>query len=195
MEDALKALERGGVVAAATESFYGLLVDVTRPEAISKLLAIKRRGEKGMPVLLPSVEAWQALVVEVPPLARRLAERFWPGALTIAVTAAGQVDERLTLGGTLGVRLPGASPAASLVRRYGRPLTATSANPPGAPATREASGVRAAFSAAIAAGDLLVYDEAGPGGSLSTVVVVRGDELDVVRVGAISERQLQDAIS
>jgi L-threonylcarbamoyladenylate synthase len=194
MPRALAALERGAVVAAASESVFGLLADIRREDAIERLLRVKARSdEKGMPVLLPDRESWSRLVTEVPPLAARLADAFWPGPLTIALPAVPGLHERLMLGGTVAARLPGASPAAELARAFGQPLTGTSANPPGAPASPSVELIRDYFAPAIAQGELFVVDEPGPGGSVSTVVVVRDGALEIVRVGAIASRDVERA--
>jgi L-threonylcarbamoyladenylate synthase len=191
---ALAMLERGGVVAAATESMFGLLADATRSDAIDRLLGAKARGaEKGMPLLLPARAAWRALVTEIPPVAERLADAFWPGPLTIALPASPGLDPRLLLDGTVAVRLPGPSPAAELARAFGRPLTATSANLSGEPATADVAVVERSFARAIAAGELALVPIAAPGGSVSTVVVVRDGVLQIVRVGAISTLELERA--
>src|SRR5882672_2384327 len=139
MSDALRAalaqLARGGVVAAATESYFGLLADIGNPNAVEALLALKPRGaDKGVPTILPGREAWPALVAGgIPELAAAFAGALWPGGLSIALPAPDTVSSRVALDGTLAVRVPGASPAAELVQRFGRPLSATSANLPGAP--------------------------------------------------------------
>ena len=190
MREALDALRCGQVVAAATESSFGLLADVSLADALDRLHALKPRGfDKGMPVVLPAWTAWNELVRVVPPVAHALAEAFWPGPLTIALTAAPGIDPRLTLDGRIGVRLPGACAAADLVRAYGRPLTATSANPPGlAPATL-ARQVSDAFGSAVGQ-KLVVLDGAAPGGAPSTVVVVEEESWSVVRAGRIPAADL-----
>lgn len=204
MNAALEQLASGGVVAAPTETLYGLLADATRADAVTHLLELKPRGrEQGIPLILPSRAAWRALVAELPPLAEQLADAFWPGPLTIALRAAASVDARVTLDGYVAVRLPGASPAGALARELGRPLTATSANPPGAPPAQDAGAVRAAFADAVADGRLVVVG-AGAGESVSegeaggmrqqspsTVVRVNGSDLVVVRPGAISQSALR----
>ena len=186
MNEALDALARGRVVAAATESFFGLLADATNDAAVTALFELKpRERDRGVPLLLPSREAWGDLVVGLPESARVLADAFWPGPLTIALSARPSVDTRLTAGGTVAARLPGESPAASLARRLGRPLTATSANLPGDPPALLSSDVRDAFWRSISAGTLRVLDGEAPGGQPSTVVVVDGEGLRVARAGAI----------
>src|SRR5690349_21439399 len=129
LSEALEALSQGRVVAAPTESSYGLLADVRQPAALSELLSIKPRGnDKGQPLIAPSVQSWRELVQTPPEAALRLADRFWPGQLTLVVAALENVDTRVTLNGDVAVRVPGRSPAAEIVARYGAPLTATSAN-------------------------------------------------------------------
>lgn len=194
-ESALAQLGDGGVVAAATETFFGLLVDATRTDAIERLYQVKpRTPDKGMPVLLPSRTAWASLVQEIPPLAARLADAFWPGPLTIGLPALPDVDPRLVLDGTIAVRLPASSPAADLARELGRPLSATSANHAGEPAATSSRTVRACFADAVSDGRLVVVDGWAPGGAPSTVVVIRGDHVRLVRAGAIQTHRLEAAL-
>jgi L-threonylcarbamoyladenylate synthase len=187
LELALDYLARGKVVAAATESYFGLLADIANPRAVEALFALKPRGaDKGVPTLLPTRAAWAALVAEaVPELAHAFADARWPGALSIALPAAAHVDSRVALQGTLAVRLPGDSAAAELARRFGRALSATSANLPGAPPATRSSEVELAFADAIAQGELFVLAGRSPGGAPSTVVSVLADTFTVARVGAV----------
>ena len=193
---ALEQLAAGRVVAAATESFFGLLADIGNPLAVEALFALKPRGaDKGVPIILPERAAWPALVAgEVPPLARAFADACWPGGLSIALPAADTVAARVAQGGSLAVRLPGASPAAELARRFGRPLSATSANLPGAPPAVHSDAVAVAFAHAIAQGALLVVPGASPGGAPSTVVSVSERQYAVARIGRVPIADL-DAIA
>jgi tRNA threonylcarbamoyl adenosine modification protein (Sua5/YciO/YrdC/YwlC family) len=187
IETALAQLAAGRVVAAATESFFGFLADITNPSAVDALFALKPRGsDKGVPTILPSRSAWAALVAgPIPSLAQAFADGHWPGGLSIALPAAPSVTARVALDGSLAVRLPGASPAAELARRFGRPLSATSANLPGAPPATRSAAVEAAFELAIAQGVLFVLPGESPGGAPSTVVRVSEHEYAVARVGAV----------
>jgi L-threonylcarbamoyladenylate synthase len=191
MARALAELEAGGVVAAATESLFGLCADAACTEAITRLCLLKPRGDKGVPLLLPDRGAWLEWVAEIPELAQRLAAAFWPGPLTIALRARPEVDPRLLEQGTIAVRLAAPCPASELARALGRTLTATSANPTGAAPTPLASGVRAHFAGAVATGRLLVVGPDAPGGPPSTVVTVRASELEMVRVGAIGRAEVE----
>ncbi len=197
IDEAVRVLHRGGVVAAATESFFGLLADATNARAVDRLLSLKPRGaDKGQPLLAPNVDVWAGLVLDVPPLAARLAHAFWPGGLTLVLPVRpGAVDERVTLDGTVAVRVPGASPARALVEAFGRPLTATSANSPGEPPARTVLDVSSYFPAAVERGELTVLPGVAPGGAVSTIVVVSGDDYRVVRSGAVSADQVQSALA
>jgi tRNA A37 threonylcarbamoyladenosine synthetase subunit TsaC/SUA5/YrdC len=141
-----------------------------------------------MPVLLPDREAWTSLVLAVSPVAAGLAEHFWPGPLSIALEARPSVDARLPLEGRLAVRVPGPCAAADLVTAFGRPLTATSANPPGAPPATSADGVRQSLPAT---GWFHVVEGESPGGSPSTVLVERGGRFGIAREGAVAAAALR----
>lgn len=196
LDAALSQLAAGGVVAVATESFFGLLADIANPRAVEVLFSLKPRGaDKGVPIVLPTRAAWPSLVAgEVPALAAAFADAFWPGGLSIALRAAPSVAPRVALDGSLAVRLPGASPAAELARRFGRPLSATSANLPGASPAVSSTAVAATFAHAIAQGGLFVVPGESPGGAPSTVVSVSEREYAVARVGAVPIADL-DAIA
>ena len=194
IEAALAQLAAGKVVAAATESYFGLLADIDNPIAVEALFALKPRGaDKGVPTILPSRAAWSALVAgEIPRLAQAFADACWPGGLSIALPAAPRVVARVALDGSLAVRLPGASPAAELARRFGRPLSATSANLPGAPPATRSAAVESAFASAVANGTLLVLSGESPGGAPSTVVRVSESDYAVARAGAVPPSQLDE---
>lgn len=194
MTDATDAILQGRVVAAATETFFGLLADPSNPDALARLFAIKPRAE-GVALILPHRAAWKALVTSIPPIAERLADAFWPGPLTIALPAATSVDTRVTVAGTVAVRVASASAAAELAMAVDRPLTATSANVHGAPPPIDSTGVERAFHEAIVKGDLLVLPGRCAGGLPSTIVGVAGEHVSLIRHGAISESQIHAALS
>jgi L-threonylcarbamoyladenylate synthase len=192
----LDALERGGVVAIATESFFGLLADVTRPDALERLVALKPRGaDKGMPLVLPERAAWASLVEAIPPGAAALADTFWPAGLSLALRASAALDARVTLDGRVAVRLPGASPAAELVRAYGRPLTATSANLSGEPPATTAEAVLRSFPRAVEERALTVWrDGEAPGGAPSTMVVFDEGRAWIAREGAVPRTRVAEVL-
>jgi L-threonylcarbamoyladenylate synthase len=195
VKDLVRALESGGVVAVATESFFGLLADVTSPKALDALFSLKPRGaDKSVGLILPWPEAWPGLVVEITPGAHALAAALWPGPLSIALPAAPGLDPRLAPSGTVAVRDPGPSPARELARAFGRPLTATSANRPGAPPAVRDAEVASAFGEALADGRLVVVPGEAPGGLPSTLVAVAGTTVRLLRAGAVPTAALSEVL-
>jgi len=133
----------------------------------------------------------ETVAAEIPDAARRLARRFWPGPLTLVLPAREGLPVPLTAGtGTIGVRVPGHATAAGLVAGLGAPVTAPSANPPGAEHARRIDDARAYFGERVA-----VYVEGGelPGGA-STVAAVEGGRVRVLRHGAVPEAALHAAL-
>ncbi len=178
----VKLLRAGGIVACPTETFQGLLADALSEQAVAAVVALKRRGPDPIALLLPDLAALERVAEPCSAMARELAERHWPGPLTLLVQALPTLPRALVRDGKVGVRVPGASPALDLVRAFGGPLTATSANLSGQPAARTEAEVRAYFPEGLAgqvAGD-------APGGLPSTVVDVTGNVLKTIRAGAVT---------
>jgi L-threonylcarbamoyladenylate synthase len=181
---AARVLAAGGLVAFPTETFYGLGASALDPAAVARVFQAKGRpGDKPLLVLVATLAMARALAREWPAAAARLADRHWPGPLTLVVAARADLPAALTAGtGTVGVRLPGHPVARALVRAAGVPLTAPSANRHGAPPPRTAAEVVAGLGGAV---DLVL--DAGPtaGGAPSTVLDVTGDRPRVLRPGAV----------
>lgn len=181
--DAVAALRRGGVVVYPTETFYGLGVDAFDERALGRLVQLKGRPQgKPVAVLVSDRAMVRAVASSVPPLARRLMERFWPGPVTLVVPARPDVSDILTGGtGTIGVRWSANPLATGLVAALGRPLTTPSANPNAAAPPVDVAHARAYFGAAVD-----VYLDGGtlPGGLGSTVVEVV-TVLRIVREGTM----------
>lgn len=175
-------LRAGGVVAVPTETLVGLLADARNPAAVQEVCRLKgRAADQPIGLLLPDYEALDAWAESVPAAARELAQRHWPGPLSLVVRARPGVLPALLRDGTVSVRVPGESPALDLVRAFGSPLTATSANKTGEPAACTADEVRQAFGDALAA----IVEGSAPGGPPSTIVDATGPVLHVLRTGAI----------
>ena len=190
LERAVAALERGGTIVYPTETVYGLGADATSENALQRLAALKQR-ERGKPiaVLVSSREMLEQIVAAVPAAAARLIDEFWPGPLTLAFLAKGGVSAVLTGGsGTVAARISSHPIAQALVERLGKPLTSPSANPAGAPPTREIEAARAYFGAAI---DAYIDGGAVPGGPASTVVDCSTASPRLVREGRISAAAIE----
>lgn len=175
-------LRVGGVVACPTETFIGLLADATNSAAVERVFRLKGRdARQPIGVLIPDHEALETVVTDVPVQAYALAQRHWPGPLTLVLRARPDLPAPLTQEGKLGVRVPGPSPALALVRAFGTALTATSANLSGQPPARTITEARAIFGDAL---DGYVPGDS-PGGQASTVVDASTSQLRVIRPGAI----------
>jgi L-threonylcarbamoyladenylate synthase len=180
---AARALARGEIVAFATESSYGLGVDARAPAALERLFALKGRGPQKPPPLLVADEAMVALLAaRVPPRARALMARFWPGLLTLVLPARDDLPTALVHDGGVGVRRSAHPSASALVRAFGAPITATSANRSGEAPAHTAAEARALFGAA-----LHVLDGGPAGGAAPSTVVRVADDgtLEILRAGAI----------
>lgn len=179
----VEVLRGGGVVACPTETWLGLLADATSERAVARVVELKARPTH-LPIalLLPDAAA-MAEVSAGPPSARlgALIEQHWPGPLTILVSAAPTLSDRLTRDGKVGVRVPGPSRAADLVRAFGRPLTATSANRSGEPAIRSVAELSAELRDGV---DALVPGLA-PGGLPSTLIDATTEPIQILRPGPI----------
>lgn len=175
-------LRGGGVVACPTETQMGLLADALDAGAVQRVCAIKRRPEdEPIGVLVPSLEVALRIAVDASGQAARLAALHWPGPLTLVMRARAALPAPLLKAGTIALRVPGPSPALDLVRAFGGPLTATSANLSGQPPLRSVAELRATFGAALAG----VVPGTPPGAPASTIVDVTGARPFVLRQGAI----------
>ncbi|MES1165739.1 MAG: L-threonylcarbamoyladenylate synthase [Verrucomicrobiota bacterium] len=178
---AIAALRRGEVVAYPTETFYGLGVDAFDAAALERLRALKGRGEKAISLLIDGEAMLARLCAEVPPRARALMARHWPGALTLALPASAGLPEALVSDGCVAVRQSPHPVARALVAGFGGPVTTTSANRSGEPPATTAAAVRAA----LGGGCHVLDGGATAGGAPSTLARVRGDSLEILRAGAV----------
>lgn len=182
LDEALRAVRGGGVVALPFERLFGLAADAFNPEAVARIDAIKRRSSWSQPVavILPSPEALSRVAIDFPPLARKLADAHWPGPLTLIVPGGDDLPGQLrSESGLIGVRLPGPSPAAALATAGDLVLTATSANLTGGPDALNHEDV-----AQLEGVDLIVPGRV-PGPPGSTVIDATGSRPVVVRPGVI----------
>jgi L-threonylcarbamoyladenylate synthase len=168
---AVAVLRRGGVVAFPTDTVYGLGAHSHSAEAIEKLYQVKdRQHQKAIPLLIAQAGDIPKVAVQVPEIAWRLAERFWPGPVTLVLPKADTVLDVLTGGSvSVAVRVPAHQVALQLIAMLGVPLAATSANLSGQPEAVTAEEVREALGERVR---LILDGGRCPGGVASTVVDV-----------------------
>jgi L-threonylcarbamoyladenylate synthase len=185
-------LRRGGILAYPTETFYGLGALASREDALQRLAAAKLRPEgKPLPLVAASLDDVLAVADLAPPLARRLAERFWPGPLTLVLPARATLSPLVTSGErTVAVRVPGSDVARALAREAGGALVSTSANLSGEPPPASAAALSPALLARI---DGVLDGGPTPGGQPSTIVAFDGDAPRLVRAGAVAWEDVRAA--
>ena len=140
----VNSLSAGNVIALPTDTFYGLAVDPVNLHAVDRIYDIKTRARhKPLSLLIADVAQAYGLARNIDTAFDRLAERFWPGPLTIIVRAGSRLPLRVTANtGNVALRVPEASIARAVVERLGLPITATSANLHGLPECTYANCVR-----------------------------------------------------
>lgn len=193
IQEAAKWIQNGGVVALPTDTLYGLAVDPFSAAAVARLFAVKKRAAGHALPLIAADEAQVAEhLCELPPAGQRLADRFWPGPLTLLVTAPRRLARDVTGGtGRVGVRVPADAVARAICAAAGHPITATSANVSGEPPTADPDEVERALGDGV---DLLIDTGPTRGDAASTIVDVTGADPVLVRAGAISWDDIQTCL-
>jgi len=183
---AAELLAGGAIVAFPTDTVYGVGIAASRPDRLPALFELKRRPpEKGIPILVADATQARDGGWVVDELAQRLADRFWPGPLTLVLPSS--------KGATQAFRAPDHSVAMELIRASG-PLLATSANISGEPETFGADEVLIAF--ATQQDELAAVVDGGyvPGGIASTVLDLSTRPPRVLRAGPITSEELTPLI-
>lgn len=192
IEEAAKLVLEGGLIAYPTDTVYGLGCNPFDADAINRLVKAKERVKGSLPILVGSLEDAERLG-EICGLAARLANRFWPGPLTLVVSPRTNFPSRVTGDKLLvGLRIPNHETARRLIKECGGALIGTSANISGRPSLRTAAEVVREFEDRA---DLVVDGGPAPLGRESTVVKILGDEGTVLRDGAISRDEILKTLS
>lgn len=193
LAQACAVLRAGGVVAFPTETYYGLAVDPFNQAALSRLFTLKgRSADKPVLLIIDNPSQLGSLVAEIPPPFTLLMENFWPGPLTLVFPGAKSLPELLTgHRGTIGLRVSSHPVARKLVRAFGRPITATSANFSGQPAAVVASGVRVQLGPGV---DAILDGGATPGGQGSTLLGYQEGKVCLLRAGVIPFAEVEAAL-
>ncbi len=186
-------LAAGGLVAVPTETVYGLAGNGLNEAAVEKIYEVKGRpARKPLSLMVPGPEALDMYGEDVPPGAYILAERFWPGPVTIVVKAKETIPAIVLAGGdTVGLRCPAQEKTLQLLKTCGVPLAAPSANPSGAESPKSAEVVLAYFDGAIEAvldGGVCAI------GKESTLVDVTVSPYRILREGAVPEGDICRAL-
>jgi L-threonylcarbamoyladenylate synthase len=193
LQTAVDVIRRGGLVAYPTDTLYGLAADPKNQSAVDAIFRVKgRRAGEALPLIAASLEQVEREVGRLGETTRRLAERFWPGPLTLIIdTWAGIVPAVHAGTGTVAVRVPDHAIARALADAFSAPVTSTSANRSGEPAVDTADEVLQSIGERL---DLVIDGGRTPGGPPSTIVDVRSAEIRIIRAGAVPYQSIVDAL-
>jgi tRNA threonylcarbamoyl adenosine modification protein (Sua5/YciO/YrdC/YwlC family) len=190
-----ECLNQGQVVALPTDTFYGLAVDPVNLRAVDSIYEIKTRARnKPLSLLVADVAHAYDLARDLDADFDRLAERFWPGPLTVIVHAGSKLPLRVTANtGNVALRVSESEIAAAVVRQLGLPITATSANLLGLPECTSANCVREQLGNRIP----LIVDGGPTARTVATTIVDLsngGANWQVLREGAIPTHEIALAL-
>lgn len=194
LQVAAELIRRGGLVAVPTETVYGLAGDGLNAAVVEKIYEVKGRpAVKPLSLMVPDAEAIDTYCTDVPPAARFLAGKFWPGPLTIVLKARDNIPPIVLAGGnTVGLRCPQHPLTLELLKLSERPFAAPSANPSGEESPKTGEKVREYFDGLI---DGIV--DGGPCGLglESTIISMSAEPYRILRQGALPEREIREALA
>ena len=190
LQEAAKWIRQGGLVALPTDTLYGLAADPFRSDAVARVFTVKgREAGRALPLIAADAAQIATHLGPLSPIADRLAAKFWPGPLTLLIPAPAALARDVTGGtGRVGVRVPAHDIARAICRAADRPITATSANRSGQPATSDPEEVERMLGEDV---DLLIDTGPTRGGAPSTIVDMTGLAPRLVRAGAVSWDEIQ----
>ncbi|MBR0041207.1 MAG: threonylcarbamoyl-AMP synthase [Oscillospiraceae bacterium] len=193
LSGAAEILKNGGLVAVPTETVYGLAGNGLDAEAVERIYEVKGRpAVKPLSLMVPSAESMEEYCLDVPPQAKTLAARFWPGPLTIVLRAKETIPPVVLAGGdTVGLRCPDHPKTLGLLRLTGLPFAAPSANPSGEESPKSAEKVLVYFN-----GKIEGVVDGGPCGlgRESTLISLTEKPFRILRRGALGEEEIADAL-
>lgn len=194
IEDAAKLIQQGETVAFPTDTVYGLGADARKEEAVQKIFAAKGRpADRAVTILLADKTTMNQYAKDIPKEAFLLADRFWPGPLTLVLKSKGNLAPAVTAGlDTLGMRMPADSLALKFIEACGFPLATPSANLSGRPSPTTAEHVLADLKGRIAG---VIDGGETDSGIESTVLDLSNPEKAVIlRPGGVGKQEIEDVI-
>ena len=193
IDRAVAVLRAGGLVAFPTETVYGLGADASNPEAVKKIYAAKGRP-RDHPLIVHVADSAQVKewAREVPDAAERLAQRYWPGPLTLILKRAAHVSDLVTGGqDTVALRVPSHPIARAMLQEFGSGVAAPSANRYGRVSATTAQHVRSEFGDVV---ECVLDGGASDVGIESTIVDLSGMQPALLRPGSITLQQLEETL-
>ena len=193
MEDIVQTLRSGGVIVYPTDTFYGLGAGCFFVKAIQRIYELKGRDwKKPLSIVISDREMLRTVAAAIPPGFFHVIDKFWPGPLTVIMKASPDLPKILLGGGeNVAVRLPASPWLRDLIRTFGFPLTATSANLSGDKDISRPAQARSVFDGRV---DLIVDGGTTPGGRPSTILDMTETPPVIRREGVIPGEELKKFI-
>lgn len=189
---ASRKVKDGGLIVYPTDTVYGLGCDPFNPDAIKRVFDVKSERKKPLPILASDLEAVER-VASLSEMARRIADTFWPGPLTIVVPKKPILPDLVTCRlNSVGVRVPGHDVALKLIRLSGGLLVGTSANKTGQTPSFTAQEASKQIGSEV---DLIVNGGSAALGISSTVIDLTAPRLRILRKGPIGLREITEVLS
>jgi len=189
IKNAIFILKKGGIVAYPTDTVYGLGANALNEAAVLKIFAAKGRPrDSALPILLSQVSQMEDVAVDIPDIAGLLAERFWPGGLSLVLKASRLIPDVVTGGGDkIAVRIPAHPIPIALIGGLGAPIIGTSANISGKPSPVTAEEVQHQLGSNV---DLIIDGGRCERNVASTVVDLTGGQPCILREGTITREEI-----
>ncbi len=189
---AVDVIAGGGVAAFPTDTVYGLAANVLDSDAMKRVYSIKKRPlTKAIPIFVHDIKSLTSLAVEISDTARKLIDRMWPGALTLVFKLNPDFRTLAAAGGdTIAVRIPNHDMTLKILAETGLPLSGTSANLAGGANPITADDVYGQIGGSV---DIIVDGGPCPGTMVSTIIDVSQRRPKVVRYGAVSKEDIEEA--
>ncbi len=186
-------LKSGGVVAIPTETVYGLAADALNPIAVEKIFIAKGRPQDNpLIVHISAFEEIHSLITDLPETAKKLADAFWPGPLTMVLPKSNLVPEIISAGlDTVAIRMPENEIARKIIKESGCPLAAPSANLSGKPSPTSAQHVLDDLNSKV---DAVVFSADCSVGVESTVILLANGNQRLLRPGGVTVEMLESVI-
>lgn len=190
---AVQVLNQGGIILAPTDTVWGLMCDYASEESVHSLFAIKNSPAKPVALLIDSLERLSQLKINVPPFVNEISNRYWPGPLTLIFKSALEnIGHIAGENNSVGVRMPAADDLLELIKLFGKPLAASSANiaKQKQPMRFEDIPDEITMSA-----DFICKFEIKPSGVSSTVIDCTSEKFKILREGEITLENLEKTVS